>query len=64
MASSWGAKGDSHPGAKLSNAQAEEIKKLYAAGGVTQATLAKQYNVSQMTINHVLRGKTYGGSAQ
>lgn len=44
---------------RLSLDKAEEIRRMYAAGGVSQDTLAKQYGVHQITISHVVRGLTW-----
>jgi hypothetical protein len=57
--STWGARGDLHPGAKLTNAQAEEIRQTYAAGGVTQSFLGEYYGVDRTTIRNVVVGRTY-----
>lgn len=51
-------KGESHTNAKLSNRQAEQIRKRYAAGEF-QIPLAKEYGVSQRAISLIVRGKTY-----
>jgi len=51
-------KGEKHANAKLTNDQAEEIRKRYAAGEY-QIPLAKEYNVSQRAISLVVRGETY-----
>lgn len=45
--------------AKLTNAQAEEIRKTYAALKTTQKELAKKYRVAQRTICLIVRGETY-----
>jgi hypothetical protein len=46
---------------KLTNAQADDIRRLYAAGGVPQCKIAAEYGVSQMVISKVVRGVTYCG---
>ena len=51
-------KGEAHTNAKLSNAQAEEIRRRYAAGEY-QAPLAKEFGVSQRAISLIVRGETY-----
>jgi hypothetical protein len=38
---------------------AEEIRRLYAAGGILQRTLAHQFGVSQSAISAILRGETW-----
>lgn len=45
--------------AKLSVAQVQEARALYAAGGISQAELGKRYGVEQTTMGAILRGKTY-----
>jgi hypothetical protein len=49
--------GDEHPTAKLSDAQTNEIRCRYAAGGVTQATLADEYGVHYLLISLIVNGK-------
>ena len=44
---------------KLSFEQAEQIRKEYASGGVTQKQLAKKYNVGKGVICDLLNGRTY-----
>jgi len=51
-------KGERNANAKLSNSQAEEIRKKHASG-VTQMVLAKEYGVSQVAISLIVRRKTY-----
>jgi hypothetical protein len=51
-------RGEAHANAKLSNAQAVLIRKMYAVG-VTQVALAKAYGVSQRGISLIVRGETY-----
>jgi transcriptional regulator with XRE-family HTH domain len=46
-------------GARLSTAAAEGIRERYAAGGVTQASLAALHGVSQSTISAALSGRTW-----
>ena len=47
------------PGAKLTIAQVHEIRKRYAAGNISQDKLAKEYNVTLLTIGNIIRGKTW-----
>lgn len=49
--------GDAHPSAKLSDAQTDAIRRRYAAGGVTQATLADEYGVHYSHISLIVNGK-------
>lgn len=43
-------KGDANPTSKLTSAQVLRIRKLYAAGGISQLNLAKQYGVCERNI--------------
>lgn len=51
-------KGQHHANAKLTNEQASEIRKRYAAGEF-QIPLAKEYKVSQRAISLIVRGESY-----
>ena len=51
--------GEKSSRAKLTNAQAQEIRELYKQGNITQYALAKQYKVCPMTINCVIKNKRY-----
>lgn len=42
---------------KLSNAQVEAIRAVWAAGGVTQRALAVLYDVDHVTVNRIIKGK-------
>ena len=44
---------------KFTLEEAEQIRKEYSAGGISQTKLAVKYGVSQPIINMILRGKTY-----
>jgi hypothetical protein len=46
--------------AKLTRAQVIEMRKLYAAGGVSQQELARKYNVSQQTAQRAIAGVNWG----
>jgi hypothetical protein len=50
--------GEAHTNAKLSNKQAQEIRKRYEAGEM-QIPLAKEFNVSQKVISLIIRNETY-----
>lgn len=52
-------RGENSGSAKLTNTQASEIRKLYAAGGVSQQHIANTYGVTQMVISHIVRGNSY-----
>ncbi len=51
-------KGERHANAKLTNLQAEAIRKRYREGEL-QIPLAKEYGVSQRAISLIVRGETY-----
>lgn len=51
--------GDANPRSKLRSDQIDEIRQKYASGNVTQAKLAKEYGVAQMTINRVVNFKAW-----
>jgi hypothetical protein len=51
-------KGEKHTNAKLTNAQAEDIRCKYSAGA-TQSSLSKEYGVSQVAISLIIRKVTY-----
>lgn len=51
--------GELRPEAKLTNAQAIEIKSLYATGKYSQYKIGKMYNVCQRVINRIIRGVGY-----
>ena len=44
---------------KFTLEEAEEIRKEYKQGGISQNQLARKYEVSQPIINMLLKGKTY-----
>jgi hypothetical protein len=50
--------GAKHTNAKLTNKQAADIRRRYAAGE-TQIPLAKEYGVSQRVISLIVRGESY-----
>ena len=51
--------GEKHPSAALTNTQAAEIRDRYAAGGVTQTALAREYDVPMRVVHNVVHGRTY-----
>jgi len=44
---------------KLTNNQILEIVAIYRETHATQKKISKHYNVSQVTISNILRGRTY-----
>lgn len=51
--------GEKSSRAKLTNTQAEEIRKSYRQGGISQAALGRQYGVSRQTVSMIIRYKKY-----
>lgn len=47
------------PNRKMTFEIAEEIRKEYEAGGVSQKELGKKYGISQNCIFHIIKRKTY-----
>lgn len=56
-------RGERHSQAKLSAVEVMEIRRRYAAGGVTQASLGREYGVHQSTISLVCHQKAWVGWA-
>jgi len=52
--------GEANGMSKLSAADIPQIRTMYAQGGVTQARIAADFGVSQMTISRVILGKNWG----
>lgn len=52
-------RGEAHPSARLTEAQVIEIRRAYAAGGVTQAKLGAKFSVDPSTISDIIRGKRW-----
>ena len=48
-------RGEHHNQARLSNADVAEIRRLYAAGGVSQAALAERFGVCQSHVSRIVR---------
>lgn len=51
--------GESNPAAKFTAEEVKAIWNAYAAGGITQAELAKMYNTSQPVIGGIVRGESW-----
>ena len=52
-------RGERQPHAKLTQSAADDIRRRYASGGVSQQTLANEYGVSQVLISKVVRGQNW-----
>jgi hypothetical protein len=55
----YGRTGDKNPASKLTWTIVKEIRELYKEGGTSIRKLAKKYNVSNMTIENVIKYKTW-----
>ena len=53
-------RGQKNPASKLSDRQVAEIRNLYAGGGVTQAQIAKRYEIVYQTVSKIVRGHSRG----
>lgn len=53
------ARGSRHPAAKLTEAQAREIRALYASGAETQKQLAHRFGVSTAIVGGICRGRRW-----
>ena len=51
--------GERNGRAKLTQAQADEIRVMYAAGGVSQQRIADLYGISQFAVSQIVLGKRY-----
>lgn len=51
--------GEKHHRAKLTEDKVRSMRRLYAMGGVTQATLSIVFNVGKMTVFNVLKRKSW-----
>jgi hypothetical protein len=56
-----GRSGEQIPIAKLTNAQADEVRELLAAG-VSQRKIAARFGISQSSVSNIAVGRTYGGN--
>lgn len=52
-------KGEEHPSAKLTNKQAQEIRKIYKEKRISQQKIAGFFNVSLKTVSRVINGQRY-----
>lgn len=52
-------RGALHPRAKLTQEKADEIRRLYAAGGISQTALGLQFGVPQPRISKIVRGEAW-----
>ena len=52
-------RGERNGQAKIHQQDADEIRLLYAAGGISQRVLARECGINQARISDVVRGKTW-----
>lgn len=52
-------KGELHTNSKLTDAQADTIRKMYATGIYFQQDLAERFSVSQRVVSLIVRNETY-----
>ncbi len=52
-------RGEAHHGAKLTGEHVREIRRRYAAGGISQRVLGAQYGIQQGAVSAILRGKKW-----
>jgi hypothetical protein len=57
------ARGERHGCAKLTVEQVSEIRRIYAAGGITQAALGRKFGISQAMTGYIVRGEYWRESA-
>lgn len=50
-------RGEQHGNAKITDDQVLEIRKRYAAGGITQANLAREYGLTHGTLSVIISGR-------
>lgn len=51
--------GEQHFAARLTNKQAQQMRRRYSAGGTTQQALAVEYGVSRGNVSKIVNGVTY-----
>ena len=54
-----GARGQDHPRAKLTQQQVDEIRRIFAAGGISKAELGRRYGMNRTTIYDIVTGKNW-----
>lgn len=52
-------RGESHHATKMTRAQVDQMRLRYAAGGITQSALAREYGVTQPTVGNIILHKTW-----
>lgn len=57
-------RGETHHRSKLTDAQAEEIRAIFASGEMNQIELGKEFGVSNSTISLLVSGRRYGAKPE
>ena len=55
------ASGERNSHAKLTRAQVDEMRRLYAEGGITQAALSRRYGITDVMVSYIVNGKNWRG---
>lgn len=55
-------RGESHPRARLTEAQVAEIRRLHGSGQATQEELGTRFGVNQTTVSRIVRGMLRGAA--
>lgn len=53
------ARGERHGHTKITNEQARQIRERYAAGGINQTDLGREYGLSQPAVSRIVRGVVF-----
>lgn len=53
-------RGERHTHSKVTSDDVREIRRRYAAGGITQADLGAEYGLKQPTVSNILAGRFWG----
>jgi hypothetical protein len=53
--------GEGNSSAKLARTQVDEIRKRYAPGVISQASLGREFGVSQTAVSHIILDKSWRG---
>lgn len=52
-------RGESHHGHKLTEVEVREIRRLFAAGGISKSQLGRDFSVSNPLIGYIVRGQSW-----
>ena len=56
-------RGEASPRAKVTSAQVRDIRRRYAAGGISQSALGEEYGVDQTHVSRIIRGTRWAEGA-